>query len=243
MLYFADLEAKQWKINLTDKGTLYEVTPVFNAEATQENDRMEFFRVVSTIDPYNTLWNYYGTGNQQKVQRVSPDINNRIFGLKDKQFPAFQSINGLSNTASSSLKNSSCPTESDLGWYVDLEANERITGALAIKDGKVQAVRYLPNKADLCSPGKSYYTEHNYLCGNTFRRIYLGEGISTGVVNFKGKTYFGITGETSGDIKDDKGKVVGKLTGEGFGLIDTPEAQQQGPGAGDIKYESWREVF
>jgi type IV pilus assembly protein PilY1 len=115
MLYFADLESKQWKINLTDKGTLYEVTPVFNAEATQENDRMEFFRVVSTIDPDNALWNYYGTGNQQKVQRVSPDINNRIFGLKDKQFPAFQSVKGLGNTAVSSLKNttkknSACPT-------------------------------------------------------------------------------------------------------------------------------------
>ncbi len=247
MLYFADLESKQWKINLTDKGTLYEVTPVFNAEATQENDRMEFFRVVSTIDPDNALWNYYGTGNQQKVQRVSPDINNRIFGLKDKQFPAFQSVKGLGNTAVSSLKNttkknSACPTKSDLGWYVNLEKNERITGALAIKDGKVQAVRYLPNKADLCSPGKSYYTEHGYLCGNTLRRIYLGEGISTGVVNYKGKTYFGITGETSGDIKDDQGNVVGKLTGEGFGVLNTPEAQQ-GPGSGNIKHESWREVF
>jgi hypothetical protein len=62
------------------------------------------------------------------------------------------------------------------------------------------------------------------------------------VVNYKGKTYFGITGETSGDIKDDQGNVVGRLTGKGLGVFNTPEAQQ-GPGSGNIKHESWREVF
>jgi len=247
LVYFADLEGKQWKINLTDKGALYEVTPVFDAEATRENDRMEFFKVLSTIDPDDTLWNYYGTGNQQKIQRISSDINNRIYGLKDKDFPNFKSISGLKNTASSSLKdttnkNSICPAKTDLGWYVNLESNERISGELNILDGKIQAVRYLPNTTNLCSPGNSYYTEHGYLCGNSIRRIHLGEGISTGVVNYNGKTYFAITGEDKGDIKDDKGNVVGKLTGTGFGYFNNPQAQQ-GIGTGDIKYESWREVF
>mgnify|MGYP003958378305 CR=1 FL=1 len=35
---------------------------------------------------------------------------------------------------------------------------------------------------------------------------------------------------------------MGRLTGKGFGVFNTPEAQQ-GPGAENIKHESWREVF
>ncbi|SVC28408.1 uncharacterized protein METZ01_LOCUS281262, partial [marine metagenome] len=58
-----------------------------------ENDRMEFFQITPTIGSDDNLWSYYGTGNQQKVQRVSTDINNRIFGLKDKNFPNYKNVN------------------------------------------------------------------------------------------------------------------------------------------------------
>jgi hypothetical protein len=244
MLYFADLESKQWKINLTDNGVLYEVTPVFDAEATIENDLLDFFQLTPTIGNNDTLWNYYGTGNMQKVQRVSSDINNRIYGLKDKYFPKFNKVSGLKNTSKSSLKDTTtkgsiCPSEVDLGWYVNLEDNERITGKLALYDEVVYATRYAPNKSNLCSTGNSTLTEHYTACGNTLRSTKLGQGIATGVVIYKDKIYLGISGGGSQDLKDEKGSVIGSRKKNL--IILTPVKESKGKGS--VSYESWREVF
>jgi len=244
MLYFADLESKQWKINLTDNGVLYEVTPVFDAEATIENDRLDFFQLTPTIGNNDTLWNYYGTGNMQKVQRVSSDINNRIYGLKDKYFPKFNKVSGLKNTSKSSLKDTTikgsiCPSEVDLGWYVNLEDNERITGKLALYDEIVYATRYAPNKSNLCSAGNSTLTEHNTACGNTLRGTKLGQGIATGAVIYKDKIYLGISGSGSEDIKDEKGNIIGSRKNNL--IMVTPKKGSKGKGS--VSYESWREVF
>ncbi len=244
MLYFADLESKQWKINLTDNGVLYEVTPVFDAEATIENDRLDFFQLTPTIGNNDTLWNYYGTGNMQKVQRVSSDINNRIYGLKDKYFPKFNKVSGLKNTSKSSLKDTTtkgsiCPSEVDLGWYVNLEDNERITGKLALYDEIVYATRYAPNKSNLCSAGNSTLTEHNTACGNTLRSTKLGQGIATGVVIYKDKIYIGISGGGSQKLKDEKGNIIGSRKGNLIVLTPTKGSKS----TGTVNYESWREVF
>ena len=247
MVYLADLEGKQWKINLTDTGNLYEFTPLFNAEATLENDRMEFFQVTPSIGTDSNFWSFYGTGNQQKVQRISSDINNRIFGLKDKKFPQYSSVNGLSNTASSSLKNmgssNACPTDTDLGWYLNLDANERITGKLALFNEIIYASRYLPNRGQICSPGTSSLSEHTMTCGKTTRKTSLGSGIATGAVVFNNMVYVGIStvgGASTEDVKDEQGVVVGKkvnnlivITPKGTGAI----------GDGKITQESWREIY
>jgi len=245
MLYVADLEGKQWKLNLTNKGTLYEVTPIFDAQATVENDRMEFFQITPTIGNDDNLWTFYGTGNQQKLQRVSSDINNRIFGLKDKDFPSYRNVTGLSNTASSSLKNittqgSACPTDSDLGWYVNLETNERITGKLSIFNEVIYATRYLPNNKQLCSPGTAILTEHDIACGNLNRKTELGEGIATGAIIHKNMIYVGISGTGSNDIKDEKGNVIGKKTDN---LIVIQPKKSQSSGGGSVVIESWREKY
>ena len=247
MVYLADLEGKKWKLNLTDTGSLYEFTPLFNAEATVENDRMEFFQVTPSIGTDGNFWSFYGTGNQQKVQRISSDINNRIFGLKDKNFPLYSSVNGLSNTASSSLKNinssNACPTDTDLGWYLNLAANERITGKLALFNEVIYASRYLPNRGQICSPGSASLSEHSMTCGSTTRKTSLGAGIATGAVVFNNMVYVGIStvgGASTEDVKDEQGVVVGKkvnnlivITPKGTGAI----------GNGKITQESWREIY
>ena len=246
MLYVADLEGKKWKLNLTDKGTLYSLTPIFNAEATVENDRMEFYQMTPTIGTDNNLWNYYGTGNQQKVQTISSNIQNRIFGVKDQNFPDFKAVNGLSNTASSSLKNtttagSACPGEADLGWYINLGANERITGKLALYNEILYATRYKPDTTQICEPGKATLTEHKNQCGSTERIIELGSGIATGAVIYKGNIYLGVSGEGSEEIKDSKGVVVGKK--ENNIIVVEPKSKGGAIGVTTIKNESWREVF
>jgi len=243
MIYLADLESKQWKLNLTNKGILYEFTPIFNAEATLDNDRMEFFQVTPSVGNDGSLWNFYGTGNQQKVQRIDNDINNRVFGIKDNKFPLYSSVNGLNNTAQSVLKNSSlgaCPSNTDMGWYVGLGANKRVTGKLAIFNELVYSSEYLPNNSRICFPGKATLSEYSMACGRKSRSSELGEGIATGAVIFNNKIYVGITGEGSSDIKDDQGNVIGKKTNN---LIVITPSGSGALGDGKITQESWREIY
>ena len=241
MFYFADLEGKFWKLNLTDKGTLYEITQFFNAQATQENDRMAFFQVTPSIGNDGNLWMYYGTGNQQKLQRMSSSIKNRIYGFKDADFPKFKAV---SSSTITSLKNNTstggiCPTSADLGWYVDLDAHEKVTGKLALSNETVFASRYTPNNKNICNPGDSILTEHNFACGNTLRGTKLGQGIATGAVIHKGKVYVGISGSGTEDIKDEKGNVIGQRKDNLIAF--TPKKGSKGKGS--VSYESWREVF
>jgi type IV pilus assembly protein PilY1 len=241
MFYFADLEGKSWKLNLTNSGTLYEITQLFDAESSQENDRMEFFQVTPSIGNDGNLWMYYGTGNQQKLQRMSADIKNRIYGLKDADFPKLKAV---SSSTITKLKNNTstggiCPTSADLGWYVDLDAHEKVTGKLALSNESVFATRYTPNNKNICNPGDSKLTEHNFACGNTLRGIKLGQGIATGAVIHKGKVYVGISGSGTEDIKDEKGNVIGQRKDNL--IVFTPKKGSKGKGS--VSYESWREVF
>ena len=241
MFYLADLEGKLWKFNLSNKGTLYELTQIFDAEATLDNDRLAFFQVTPSIGNDGNLWLYYGTGNQQKIQRMSVNIKNRIFGVKDRNFPSFKAVTSATvsklrdNTTASGI----CPTDADLGWYVDLETNEKVTGKLGVFNETVFASRYTPNKNQVCSPGTASLSEHNYSCGNTLRSTSLGEGIATGAVVYKEKVYIGITGSGSTEIKDEKGNVIGKR--QSNLIILTPKKDSKGKG--NVSYESWREVF
>jgi len=246
LVYGADLEGKMWKLNLTNKKTLYEITPTFNAEATLDNDRSVFFQITPSIGSDNNLWNFYGTGNQQRLQAVSSSINNRIFGIKDKKFPVYEAVkDGLTITAQSSLKNMStkggtCPNSNDLGWYVNLGFNERITGKLALFNEIIYATKYKPNKGAICSPGTAYLAELSMACGKVNRTTNLGEGIATGAVIFNNKIYVGISGGGSGDVKDDKGNIVGKKVKN---LIVLNPAAGNTVGGGKITQESWREIF
>ena len=76
--YVADLEGKVTKINLTDKGTLYDKTTLFNAQSTSDNGRYIYTRPNVTINNDNNLWLYFGTGNKQKLQEQSSNIQNRF---------------------------------------------------------------------------------------------------------------------------------------------------------------------
>jgi len=224
---------------------LYEITPTFDAEATSKNDRMEFFQITPSIGTDGSLWNFYGTGDQQKLQRISADINNRIFGIKDNKFPLYSNISGLSNTASSSLKNMStpggvCPTQSDLGWYVNLKTNERVTGKVALFNELIYASKYTPKAGQICSPGFATLSEYSMACGSEKRTTNLGQGIATGAVIFKNKVYVGISGSAPSDVKDEQGNVVGKKTKN---LIVITPSGNGGLGNGKITQESWREIY
>jgi len=245
MVYGLDLESKMWKLNLTDQGNLYEITPTFNSEASLSNDRLQFFQITPSIGTDDNLWHFYGTGNFRRIQTLDSKIDNRIFGVKDKKFPLYENETGLTNIASSLLKDMtkagvSCPALSDMGWYVGMGTNQRITGKLAVFNEIVYATRYKPNAGAICSPGDAYLSEHAMACGNTKRTIKLGEGIATGAVVYNNKVYVGISGSGSGDVKDDKGNVVGKKVKNL--IVITPKSGGK-IGGGGINQESWRELY
>jgi type IV pilus assembly protein PilY1 len=246
MAYFADLEGGLWKLNLTDKGTLFDVTQIFNAESNFVNDRMEFFQVTSSIGTDDNLWLYYGTGNQQKLQRINNKIENRIYGIKDINFPRFKNISKpltVIKMQDTTNAGAICPVSEDLGWYVNLDKNEKITGQLAIDNEVIYASRYVPNTEDLCGLGDAYLSDHGYMCGNALRKskkkTYLGKGIATGAVVYKGKIYIGISGGGSGDIKDGNDKLGERKKN----LIMLNPAKSNTKDKGSVSIESWREVF
>ena len=103
MIYATDLEGKVTKINLTENFIRYRQnsssynsiirpvasdkdihqTTLFTAEATSANGRYIYTRPEVTINNDNNLWLYFGTGNTQKLQEQSSQVQNRLYGIKD----------------------------------------------------------------------------------------------------------------------------------------------------------------
>jgi type IV pilus assembly protein PilY1 len=244
LIYFADLEGSLWKLNLTNQGTLFDIAQIFKADSTFDNDRLESFQVTASIGSDNNLWLYYGTGNQQKIQRISNNIENRIYGIKDTNFPQFKAVNKaatISQLKDTTESGAVCPTDADSGWYFKLDKNERITGQIAVHNETIFASRYIPNIKEPCKAGNASLSEHGYICGNEERETDLGGGIATGAVIFKDKVYIAITGDESGTIKDGD-EEIGERKKNLIVLTPKTKAEEKKK-TGVITQESWREIF
>lgn len=245
LAYFTDIEGKLFKVNLSDRGRMYDTTELFDAEGNTVNQRASFMPVTTSTDGDDKVWAYFGTGNlkKEKVHLSLSTIQNRIFGIKDQQFPNFSSvgkstISSLNNVTS---KGGMCPGEDDLGWYIDLKRDEKVTNKLAISQGVLTAPLYTPDTAQVCFPGTSALTEIGYKCGNTRRRTALGSGQVTGVRVFNNKVYAGISGipAANGDTEIDlenEFKLKGNIVS---GSPVTPESG----GSSTLTVESWRERY
>ena len=253
--YFADYENKLWKLNLTEQGTLYSLQELFDGESTSTNGRRTMHDVTASIDTDNKLWLYYGTGDQQQLQKESSDIKNRLYGLKDVDFPNYNdsatkfTVAQCRDVTSSSAN---CPTNSEKGWYINLDANEKTTGQATLYNRTVYFPRYIPNKSNPCNPGEANITIHDYKCGNSLSKIKLGAGVASSPVIYKGSIYVGLSGATS-STSSSSGSNTGGSTGGNVGsqlpqgwtikdnlVVGTPPS---GRGSGQITVESWRHVF
>jgi len=257
LAYFTDLQGKLWKINLTDRDTLFGAERVFNAEATLANDRWAYHALGSSIvvdgDGVSRLYHYFGTGNQLDLQRMNNAIQNRVFGVKDKDFPATRNADGAHPfTAGSALQNTApatgpaqCPQPTQRGWYANLEdmrlppvtgatlgKHQRVTGKAAVYNKSTIFSLYQPQITNACSLGTAGLLELEYRCGGPLRKTTLGAGIPTGAVVHKGRVYLGISG-------------TGGVTPAGWQrkdnvMVGTPAAGTTA--GGTVKIESWREV-
>jgi len=249
--YVTDIESKLYKFDFTEEWKNFGgMELIFDGEGNNVNQRASFNAVTPSIDSNNKLWVYFGTGNQDKLELSQSTIQNRIFGIKDKKFPqnpdvcAFDACKSLAKPTISDLKNvtdkaASCPKEDDLGWYVNLGKDEKVTNKIQINNKVLFAPLYTPDVSEGCFPGTSALAELGYGCGKVLRRTKLGAGQITGARIFKNKVYLGISGtpdnQTAINLEHGfirKGSIV-------YGSVSDAE---NAPG-GRVKIESWREKF
>jgi type IV pilus assembly protein PilY1 len=198
MVYAADLEGKVTKINLTDRGTMYQTTTIFNAESTNENGRYIFTKPDATIKNSN-FWLYFGTGDLQKLQTQNSNVANRLYGIKDKHFPDFQSINPPGDV-SKCKKGGNCPQVNDLGWYINLDKSKKVTAEPTIDKNLVYFPVYEPKPAvNICDSGDAILYSVNSTCGNAIQRK-LGKGVLSKVIVRDNILIIGISGEADKGI-------------------------------------------
>ena len=197
MVYASDLEGKITKINLTDVGTLYDTTIFFDTEANSLNGRYLYNSPEATFNNDGNLWLYFGTGNTQKLQEQSNLVENRIYGIKDLDFPRFQQI---SKNTVQYCTNSSCPT-SKQGWYVNLTNSRKLTAEPTIDRDRVYFPLYEPTTGtNACKTGKAILTGYDSLCGTSVLTVEVGTGVLSKVLVRKDRLYVGISGEAKANV-------------------------------------------
>jgi type IV pilus assembly protein PilY1 len=226
MVYAADLEGKVTKINLTDQGTMYQTTTLFNTESTNENGRYIFTKPDATIKD-DKLWLYFGTGDLQKLQTQSSNVANRLYGIKDKYFPEFQSINPPGTVAQCKTGKNSCPGTNDLGWYINLDKSKKVTAEPTVDKNLVYFPVYEPKPiANICDSGNAILYSSSTTCGDATQRK-LGTGVLSKVIVQDDNLIIGISGKAKKDLPSTKGNLIslkskatptssGKLTLEGW---------------------------
>ena len=232
IVYATDLEGKVTKINLTDKGTLYQTTTLFDAESTSSNGRYIFTRPEVTINNDNNLWLYFGTGNTQKLQEQSNQIQNRVYGIKDENFPNFATISNPGTIANCKTA-PNCPGGSDLGWFVNLPNKQKLTAEPTIDKDRVYFPIYEPTSGtNACKTGKAILRAFDSKCGNSLLNVNLGTGVLSKVVKQGDNLYIGLAGEADKNIS-------------GFTSTDnllTGKSQAKDIG-GETQLEKWKENY
>jgi type IV pilus assembly protein PilY1 len=223
--YFTDLQGQLWKYNLSkatldeDNDNLFELNLAHRAEGTLANDRFGFNQVATTIvqddSGASSLFNYFGTGNLSRIQGRDSTINNRIFGIRDIDFPN----NGLTLTGtaknaatSQNIDDPDCVTDITQNWHSNTYAKSTLSpspGAATNDWTKVIGRAGLYNKSiffsiyrpeDLACPltGTSQIIEISDGCGGV-SQYNVGEGLITApVIDNRGNIYVGVSNLADG---------------------------------------------
>ena len=149
----------------------------------------------ATINNDNNLWLYFGTGNTQKLQEQSTQVENRLFGIKDTDFPNFAQVSPTGDVSQCKTA-PNCPNSSDLGWYVDLPNKQKLTAEPTVDKDRVYFPIYEPSAASVCKSGTAILTAYDTKCGNSVLNINLGSGVLSKVVVQGDNLYIGIAGSS-----------------------------------------------
>ena len=124
----------------------------------------------------------------------------------------------------------SCPTTTDLGWYVDLKKAQKVTAEPTINKDLVYFPTYEPtDTTNACKTGKAILGQYDTKCG-TSTTFTLGTGVLSKVVVQGDRLYVGISGEA---------KTTGSFTSKDNLITGISEAK----GGGTIQLEGWKENY
>tara|TARA_A100001011_G_C13878733_1_gene662070 strand:- start:67 stop:627 length:561 start_codon:yes stop_codon:yes gene_type:complete len=184
-----------------------------------------------TINDSN-LWLYFGTGNTQHLQEQSSQIQNRVYGIKDTDFPNFAQVNPAIDI--SKCKSSpTCPGNADKGWYVNLPNKQKLSAEPTIDKNRVYFPIYEPALGvRKCEQGDAILTAYDTKCGNSVLNINLGKGVLSKVVVQGDNLYIGIAGTPKDNIGDG-------FTATGNIITGKSKATE---GTGTVQTQYWREI-
>jgi len=253
IIYASDLEGKIIKINLTENFVIdndvnsptYKImlrndssnkeiqqTILFEAETTTTNGRYIYTRPEVTINNDSNLWLYFGTGNTQKLQEQSNQIQNRLYGIKDINFPNFVKLNSP-GTVSQCKTSPTCPSGTDLGWYVNLQKAQKLTAEPSVDKDRVYFPIYEPSPAsNKCGVGTAILKAYDTKCGNSVLNVKLGKGVLSKVVIQDDNLYIGLAGEAD--------KNISGFTSKDNLLTGKSKAKST---SGSVQIESWKENY
>jgi len=262
LAYLSDLQGKTWKLDLAHSDKNPDIDKVdsdifiaenhLDAQATLANDRLMYHKLTNSfID--GTPYHYTGTGDIIRLQRTDDTIDNRVFGIRDTDFPKHENTDGTISYTISSLEDGftgSCPGEDKKGWYQDLSKIlpsdrkwSKVTAEVAVDAKYVYFSAYSPVKSDSCLvDGKSNLIKLEKKCGTLLADgssvIDLGVGIVGETTIYKGKSYT-VVSNREDDAKAFEGGAKDIYKGEAEegdgGSVAIPPSS--------ISTESWRQVF
>ena len=253
IIYASDLEGKITKINLTENFVIdndvnsvtykmmlrnnssnkqIQTTTLFDSETTSSNGRYIYTRPEVTINNDSNLWLYFGTGNTQKLQEQSNQVQNRLYGIKDVNFPNFVKLNS-SGKVSQCKTSPDCPGGNDLGWYVNLEKAQKLTAEPTVDKDRVYFPIYEPSPAsNKCGVGTAILRAYDTKCGNSVLNVNMGKGVLSKVVIQNDNLYIGLAGEANKNISGFTSK---------DNLITGKSKAKSASGA--VQIESWKENY
>ena len=253
LIYATDLEGKVTKINLTENFITdtdtnspsynsiirpvasdkdIQQTTLFTAEATSANGRYIYTRPEVTINNDNNLWLYFGTGNTQKLQEQSSQVQNRLYGIKDVNFPNFVKVNPTGNVSMCKTA-PNCPGGSDLGWYVNLQKAQKLTAEPTVDKDRVYFPIYEPSPANnKCGIGSAILMAFDTKCGNSVLNVNMGKGVLSKVVKQGDNLYIGLAGEAN--------KNIAGFTSKDNLITGKSKAKAS---SGAVQIESWKENY
>ena len=270
MAYFLDLQGQFWKLDLSKtslteaNSTMYSLNKAFRTEGTVANDRYGYNQVASTLvqstSPISTnLFHYFGTGDQAHIQRRGATINNRIYGVKDSDWPATNlATTGTNKTVTSSgilnVDSVSCDEKNVPGWYANIKAKSSLDnsfgdfikniGRPVVASKDVYFTNYRPEDKECPVYGASEIIVMKDSCGGSSTAFSTGEGLTTApVISKKGNIYIGIGNIRKGETLAGKGETgltgsasAGNLLKIGSSDVETTSST---PG---INFKTWREI-
>lgn len=270
MAYFLDLQGQFWKLDLSktslteNNNTMFSLNKMFRTEGTVANDRYGYNQVASTLvestAPIDTnLFHYFGTGDQAHIQRRDGTILNRIYGIKDFDWPA----TSLDKTGSDKIASSAgilnvdavnCDEANVPGWFFNIRSKSNLDNAYGdfiknigrpvIANKDIYFSNYRPEDKECPVYGESEIIVMKNSCGGGSTAFSAGSGLITSpVISKTGNIYIGVSNIKKGSSLDGLGErglegssSVGNLLRIGSSDIEVSSSDPE------LNIKSWREI-